>query len=615
MLPPDSRAVLLQELRPPPGHKLDAAIATTFTLDLTAAVLPPLAFSSFATSSSLPDPVTLLEAVRSAADRVDIFCQGGNIIIPPRAPDLLAFVEPMIHEVRRPGGHLFHPKVWFVRYVDGDGNESYRLLVLTRNLTNDRAWDIVVRLDSADISRRQLPENRDLSAFLADLPGRVIAGMPKHRRQRVETLAHAALYVIWEKPADAHSVSLHYLNGSKHPDLGGRRHLVVSPFLNDDGLGLIGKPDQKVMVLSRAEELERLSPKTLARLDTFVLDAMAGIATDDERPGQDDTPLDTPEERAQPAPGLLSGLHAKLFVIEPWGRAQRARLLVGSTNATSAAFGGNVEFLVEFEGPRKVFGVEALMGEEGTMRPLIEAYQAAGGAEPDPQQDEKRDLENRLRTIAEIRHTLTVTPGDTGPDEPQRYDVAVTTARAYPLIAGWSASIELLTHPGVARQVVADKAVSDMFSDLPTADISPFVSVRLTSPSALQGGTVVLADLVGDPEDRLDLVLARQIDTPEKFLRFLYLILSLGNPHLLAYLGSLDGSDKNGKGIRPGGGPGILELVLRALADKPAALEDLGRLVERMLSTEEGRKLLPEGFEELWQAATKARHMLSKVRR
>ena len=34
------------------------------------------------------------------------------------APDLLAFVEPMVHEVRRPSGHLFHPKVWFVRYVD-----------------------------------------------------------------------------------------------------------------------------------------------------------------------------------------------------------------------------------------------------------------------------------------------------------------------------------------------------------------------------------------------------------------------------------------------------------------------------------------------------------------
>ena len=45
MLEPDSRVVLLDQLRPPPGYRLHAAVATTFTLDLATAVVPSLAFA------------------------------------------------------------------------------------------------------------------------------------------------------------------------------------------------------------------------------------------------------------------------------------------------------------------------------------------------------------------------------------------------------------------------------------------------------------------------------------------------------------------------------------------------------------------------------------------
>src|SRR5689334_2571260 len=116
MLAPDARAVLLDQLRPPVGCRLDAAVATTFTLDLAAALVPPLAFASFEMRGT-PDPVAALEAVRSCTDRVDIFCQAGQVAVPAQASDLMAYLEPMVHEVRRPRpGHLFHPKIWLLRY-------------------------------------------------------------------------------------------------------------------------------------------------------------------------------------------------------------------------------------------------------------------------------------------------------------------------------------------------------------------------------------------------------------------------------------------------------------------------------------------------------------------
>jgi hypothetical protein len=57
---------------------------------------------------------------------------------------------------------------------------------------------------------------------------------------------------------------------------------------------------------------------------------------------------------------------------------------------------------------------------------------------------------------------------------------------------------------------------------------------------------VVCATLVGDPSQRLDEILVRQIDTPEKFLRLINLLLGLGNsgfsPEGLAGQQSSDGT-------------------------------------------------------------------------
>lgn len=401
MLAPDSRAVLLRELKPSTGFTFDSAVATTFTLDLTATLIPALAFSSYSFSGRIPDPVAALESVRRTAQRLDVFCQGGNIGVPGKAPDLLAFLEPMVHEVRRPSGGLFHPKVWFVKYTDDDQRSAYRLLVLTRNLTADASWDLAVRLDSSGLSRRALRENRPLQAFLRSMPGRTIRPLDAERTARVERLATEAGFVEWEYPEAVESVTFHYLDHGREGsiDFAGARHLVVSPFVNDNGLNLI-RPDGPISILSRQEELEKLTPESVARLDAFIIDTLAGFR---DEPEAGEKPADGP------AQGLLGHLHAKMYVIEPHGRAHRARLIIGSTNATDAALRTNVEFCVEFEGPRKHLGIDAFLGDDAPFRTLLESYQPVGGAKPDSQEDEQKDLDDVLRAISEITHTVTVT--------------------------------------------------------------------------------------------------------------------------------------------------------------------------------------------------------------
>lgn len=603
MLAPDSRAVLLRELKPPVGFTFDSAVATTFTLDLTATLIPALAFSSYSFSGRIPDPVAALESVRRTAQRLDVFCQGGNIGVPAKAPDLLAFLEPMVHEVRRPSGGLFHPKVWFVKYVDEDEQPAYRLLVLTRNLTGDASWDLAVRLDSAGVSRRTLSENRPLQAFLCSMPDRTIRPLDAERTTRVGALATEAGFVEWELPEAVESITFRYLDHGREGaiDFAGARHLVVSPFVNDHGLDLI-RPDGPISILSRQEELEKLSPETVERLDAFIIDTLAGFR---DEPEVNERPADGP------AQGLLGHLHAKLYVIEPHGRAHRARLIIGSANATDAALTANVEFCVEFEGPRKHLGIDAFLGSDAPFRTLLENYQPVGGAKPDPLEDEQKDLDNSLRVISEIAHTVTVATTTGGAES--RHDVRVTTEKGYSLPAESKATIELLTSPGAVRAVAAHVPIDDTFARVETADITPFLVVRVTTRSGLTGGTVLVAELVGDPVDRLDVVLARQIDTPEKFLRFLYLLLSLGDPALLAALASGEGSGS--AGFNPlAGGPGVLELVLRALAESPSSIDDLDRLIRRLQATDAGRDVLPDGLDELWGTVQEARKELARTR-
>jgi hypothetical protein len=45
MLDPEGRHLLLDALRPPPGHELDVAVGTTYTLDLYALLTAPVARS------------------------------------------------------------------------------------------------------------------------------------------------------------------------------------------------------------------------------------------------------------------------------------------------------------------------------------------------------------------------------------------------------------------------------------------------------------------------------------------------------------------------------------------------------------------------------------------
>src|SRR5690606_17179205 len=113
----------------------------------------------------------------------------------------------------------------------------------------------------------------------------------------------------------------------------------------------------RTVVVSRIDEVEKLSPASLANIEAYVLDAAAGVSND------------AADEMTSAPPGTLGELHAKAYVLET-DRHRKPRVLLGSANATDGAFSTNVEFMVEFVGAWKTFGIDAWLGSEEDPSPF-----------------------------------------------------------------------------------------------------------------------------------------------------------------------------------------------------------------------------------------------------
>jgi hypothetical protein len=196
--------------------------------------------------------------------------------------------------------------------------------------------------------------------------------------------------------------------------------------------------------------------------------------------------------------------------------------------------------------------------------------------------------------------------------------VLVSSDDVLPRPEGFTAEIYLcpLNKQADKRRLCLEEAISVVFESIKAADITPFmmlVCVGRRDGVVIEKQIVVCATLVGDPSQRLDEILVRQIDTPEKFLRLINLLLGLGNSGSPEGLASQQSSD--GTWLSGGFGSGLLEMMVRSLAERPEALDSLESLVNRLNATDQGKSVLPQGWDELWGSVVGARKLIGRERK
>jgi len=601
MLEPDERSHLRELLRPPSGCRLDLAVGTTFSLDLISALTLPLSFAFFDWEQSdgrpAADPHAMLEALRRYGEKLNVFCQAGQIRLPSKYPPLVTFLEPCLHEVQAPDERgVFHPKVWVLRFLSEDDEVSYRLLCLSRNLTFDRSWDTVVALDGTLTERtRAIAANHPLGDFIAWLPALTLKRMPVGRRKAIERMADELRRVRFEWPEGFEAKACRFwvggLDGRELEPFGPMRgkSLIVSPFLSAPVVSDFVERSAELHLVSRPEALREIPRDTLrACQSVHFLAAQANGENNEE-----ETSVDGDE--------VLDGLHAKLFVID---RGWNASVFSGSFNATRSAMRHNVEFMVEMVGKRSRFGVERFLRQgEGETRfaDLLRAYDPEiESLPPDPALHQLDELIRAVRSsIARGRPKLTVAA--TG--DPDRFDVRLHWKRP----SRWpKAGVEVRVWPiSQPRERSLPLAGQVDFPRLSYQGLTPLFAFSIKAEVAGANGESVFVmnlPIEGMPEDREDRVLASLLAGQE--MRYLLFLLSSGDE---TSAGSLDlarmlsgPENAEGRGHAP---VGLFETLLRTLHRNPAQLDRVASLLESLRRGSKGNEesaLLDPDFQKIW---------------
>jgi hypothetical protein len=627
MLDPTNRRLYLERLRPPAECRLDYAIATTYSLDLLTLLMLPLSSAMFEcqnTDQALSDPTALLEALERTTGRLLVFCQRGRIAVPSTQQLLFSYLEPMVVEaVLSPSSGSLHAKTWLMRFIGPDSKTIYRFICLSRNLTFSRFWDTALVLEG-ELQDRKVgySRNRPLSDFVAYLPTLACTPVGEKTRGKIETMSEEVRRVDFEPPPELENEKdwlAFWPVGIPHHrrlSIKGRvdRLLIVSPFLTGDRIRRLTDNRAECILVSREESVDELDEDTRARFnDILVMDEAATRPkeTIERIAGERDTAETEDTETQEPEP---SSLHAKLYVADAgW----KARLWTGSTNATHSAFSGrNVEFMVELRGKRSKIGIDTILGHDEhrtTFRDLLRSY--VPPSESLPENPEQRVLEERVESLRQGIVTSDLQLSVHRVKDGDSYDLVLRMDSQDPLSLHdgddgqcWPITLE----KGYAqdlRALLTDREVA--FRSLSTVAVTRFIAFELIGRSgSLEHSTRFVLNLPIDniPDDRDNHILRSILSDNNRFVRYLLLLLSEdATTAWLTEQRQHTDLGMSGQAVPLLGVSDLAERLVRTYSRTPEKLDRVAKLVEDLCKTPEGRKLLPEGFEELWRVIWKAR--------
>lgn len=596
MLDPDDRRLYTDALRPPPGFRFSEAVATTYSLSLDTLLTIPLHLALFSAEQPLEellrDGVTLLEALRRTTDHVTVYGQAGYVHAPPRPHVLYGLLEPTVVEVTPPSeSGIFHPKLWLIRF-DSPASSStrLRLLVLTRNITGSRCWDLALTLEG-EPGHGEIEDNRELWQLLHRLPGLAVRPVSDRRAHQTESLARLALRTEWELPDGFERVRFHTLGlkGSTEWLPGDNGELaVMSPFVTNTALrGLLGTTKRPVTLISRPEELEGIEPGLLDAFERVLILAEQAELEDGE------------EAPSSPDPLLPSyGLHAKAYVTK---QGWDTHLYVGSANATNPALihGTNVELVAELSGKRsKVGAVEDLVDGDGFGGLLVDYLPEK---EPEPKDPA---VEKARKVLEEARRALVGLGLRIRFEEAQEGWRAELVARE-PLeldgveeIHAWLVTRKRQT--GTEASALR-RGESVVLEPALIQHVTSFVAFELVAGAADERVSFVLSlEAEGLPVPERDAAVVRDvIRNRDGFLRYVMLLLAEAGEDgdMFGAGGGVWHSFNRG---RPDSDLPLFEQLTRAFCRQPERLESIRRLMEE-IGTDEEDDVVPQAFRELWQ--------------
>ena len=592
-----------QLLTPPAGYYLDFAVGTTYSLNLDALVGATLSLGLSAETDSdlMNNPVCLLEALRSTGDNVALYCEGGQIHLPRNVTPLYILLEKMVFPVKTPKRRglssypSFHPKVWLIRYTNQHKEAVYRFIVLSRNLTFDRDWDVSFCMDGV-VQGRKRNKNLPLCDFLQYL----ISQTPrndngKEKIRRIRSIIRELPYVLFT-PEEREFIDFEFLpvgvkkeGGGYHsmddtPLMTGTFHeiFIMSPFVNgktiqdfnDRNYGY-GIKDPQYTLITREMSLGFMKPE---EADNFKIYTMRDAIIDGESIISDDSQSIQSQD-----------IHAKLYMMRKYSDTD---LYIGSLNATHNALHGNIEFMIWLMSKNRYLNTEKLTAslfgsdKDGKDNPFQEVELRDNKIDESIEKNYALDAIvkgiNRNSPTAEVsesdgRYSIDVYFGG--------YDTKGLTVEVRPLLSNKKASFNEHIR----------------FENLEMTQLSEFYVLKV-SDGEDSTERVIVIPTKGLPDNREKTVVTSVVNNKECFYR--YIAFLLGEDEVLSILESEEAL----KGIGSADGnniysiPALYEKMLRTAATNPEKFKGIEYLMKTV--SEDG--IIPEDFKKLYETFKKA---------
>lgn len=588
--------LVYNEIVATPGYELEFAVGTTYSLDAEAFLAIALSFARLGdvSDADFQSPFRLLEGLRQANNRVAIFCNRGGLQPPTRMNPLYAMLDKSVFEVanEQKGRELanFHPKIWIIkeRSIDNHEKRQIKLIVMSRNLTKDTSLDCAVSMTAplgvrtnADLRRKHQPL-KDLLLILAEKAN-------SDKKKKIKKLANdfdsMGAFELEPPYEDYDFLPIHFGENLNEcidfqSELPAERMVVVSPFIDMETLTWLN------CFRSKQEKI------LITRLDSLTSEIMELYSGENREVWVMSQIAETNDIQSM-------NLHAKMYF--SWGpKSGGIHLWLGSSNATHNGFYRNSEFLLKLTMKRG--------------RGQFEDFKAEFC-------DEKEQMCERITSLPKM--------------EPVKEDYSLAISVCKNLISRNNLSAEIVEKNGAYVLIISAKKVRDIKGRITIApiqepcnevDLSPEFqqcTISIANRSHLSEFYILnvtpddeLVDPVkmaikiptkGIPEDRDDHIFRSLINTRDKFLNYVEMMIT-DRPQELATLLMQNSESETSVSLRKQNSRNntLYESLLRIAATNPERLEDVQELVNRLDDT-----VIPESFA---QMCTKFKQSIKKLR-
>lgn len=601
--PNNDRLDLGQILAPPANHVLDFAVGTTYSLDLDALVGASLAMglSEETDSELMKNPVCLLEALRATGDKVTLFCEGGQIHVPNKVTPLYILLEKMVFQVKTAKRRgiaaypSFHSKFWLLRYKNEDGEAMYRVVILSRNLTFDRSWDVAYCMDGKPVQEAS-DKNLPLCDFLRFLASQLPADENgREKAKAIRSLIRALPNVAFE-PAEKEFYDYEFLPLGVRASDGGYYSIedtllffdtfheifIMSPFLsgsiirdfNDRNRSSYIK-DPRYVLITRELSLGRLKPEDVSN---FTIYTMRESVIDGETAISDGSA----DIRGQ-------DIHAKVYLVRKYSDAD---LYLGSMNASHNAVYGNIEFMILLRTKNRYLNLDKLTGDlfgkekDGSDNPFQEV--TLQNAILDAEEGKQNLLDGIIKDINRSGPWAEAKQGQEG------YSLSVHFREAD------TKGCLVTVRPLLFRQEAEFKAELS-FRGLQMTQLSEFFVVAV-SEGEERAERVLVIPTSGLPEEREKAVVSSVVSNRDCFYR--YVAFLLGDDMVLGAL-EADAAGRAWAGAQNRRSykiPALYEKMLQTAATNPQKFKG----IEYLIKTIGGDGIIPEEFKKLYETFRRA---------